>query len=37
VLNRGQVDIAIIFLGINRPLPAAFERRLVARVAARAQ
>jgi hypothetical protein len=36
VLNRGQVDIAIIFLGISRPLPAAFERSLAGRVAARA-
>jgi hypothetical protein len=37
VLNRGQVDIALIFLGINRPLPAAYERTLVGRVAARAR
>jgi hypothetical protein len=37
VLNRGQVDVALIFLGIARPLPAVLERALVARVAARAR
>jgi hypothetical protein len=37
VFNRGSTDVAIIFLGIAKPLPAAFERSLVARVASRVQ
>jgi hypothetical protein len=36
VFNRGQVDIAIIFLGINQALPASLEQGLVAKVAGRA-
>ena len=36
ILNRGQVDIAVIFLGINEALPQAFEQGLVAKLAARA-
>jgi hypothetical protein len=36
VFNRGSIDVAMIFLGISKPLPAAFERALVARVASRA-
>ena len=36
VFNRGQVDVAIIFLGINQALPASLEQTLVAKVAARA-
>jgi hypothetical protein len=36
VFNRGQIDVAIIFLGINQTLPASLEQGLVARVAARA-
>jgi len=34
--NRGRVDVAMIFLGIRAPLPAAFEQSLAARLAARA-
>jgi hypothetical protein len=36
VFNRGQIDVAIIFLGINQALPASLEQAVVARVAARA-
>jgi hypothetical protein len=36
VFNRGSIDVAMIFLGISKPLSAAFERALVARVASRA-
>src|SRR5882724_7242076 len=36
VFNRGQIDVAIIFLGVNQALPASFERALVAKVAVRA-
>jgi hypothetical protein len=36
VFNRGQVDVAIIFLGVNQALPASLEQALVAKVAARA-
>ena len=36
VFNRGQIDVAIIFLGINQALPASLEQALVAKVAARA-
>jgi hypothetical protein len=35
LFNHGQVDVGLIFLGIAKPLPASFERALVARVAAR--
>lgn len=35
LFNRRSVDVAMIFLGIGRPLPAALERALVARVASR--
>jgi hypothetical protein len=34
--NRGRVDVAMIFLGIRGPLPAAFEQSLAGRMAARA-
>lgn len=37
VFNRGQIDVALIFLGIGQPLPAALEQSLVAKVAARSQ
>ncbi len=36
IFNRGQMDVATIFLGIGRPLPASFERSLMGRLAARA-
>jgi hypothetical protein len=36
LFNRGQIDVAIIFLGINQALPASLEQALVAKVAARA-
>jgi hypothetical protein len=36
IFNRGRVDAAMIFAGIFRPLPFAFEQALAARVAARA-
>jgi hypothetical protein len=35
LFNKGRVDVAIIFLGIARPLPASLERQAVARVVAR--
>ena len=37
LVNRGRIDVAMIFLGISKPLPASFERALVARVDARAE
>jgi hypothetical protein len=37
VFNRGRIDVAIIFVAISRPLSAALEHSLVARVAARAR
>jgi hypothetical protein len=37
VFNKGATDVAMIFLGISKPLPAAFEQALVARVASRVQ
>jgi hypothetical protein len=37
VLNRGRIDVGIIFVGISRPLPAVLEQSFVARVAARAR
>jgi hypothetical protein len=37
VFNRGQVDVAIIFVAINQALPASLEQSLVAKVAARAR
>jgi hypothetical protein len=36
MFNRGRVDVAMIFAGLFRPLPFAFEQSLAARVAARA-
>jgi hypothetical protein len=36
VFNRGQIDIAIIYLGINQALPASLEQALVAKIAGRA-
>ncbi len=36
LFNRGQIDVAIIFLGINQALPASLEQAAVAKVAARA-
>ncbi|HZQ65054.1 MAG TPA: hypothetical protein VFA66_07505 [Gaiellaceae bacterium] len=36
VFNQGRVDVATIFLGLGRPLPTAFERSLIDRLAARA-
>jgi hypothetical protein len=35
LFNKGRTDVAIIFLGIGRPLPASLERSLTDRVAAR--
>jgi hypothetical protein len=35
LLNRGRIDVAIIFAGIVRPFPSAFEQSIVAKVAAR--
>jgi hypothetical protein len=37
IFNRGRIDVAIIFVGISQPHPAAFEQSLVARVAAHAR
>src|SRR5439155_23862991 len=37
LFNRGRLDVALIFVGIGRPLAASFERTLVGRVAARAR
>ena len=34
--NRGRVDVAMIFLGIRRPLRPSFEQSLAARMATRA-
>jgi hypothetical protein len=36
LFNKGRVDVAMIFLGLVKPLPASLERSLAARVAARA-
>jgi hypothetical protein len=36
VFNRGQIDVAMIFIAINQALPASLEQRLVAKVAGRA-
>jgi hypothetical protein len=36
IFNRGQIDVAIIFIAINQALPASFEQMLVAKVAGRA-
>jgi hypothetical protein len=36
LLNKGAVDVAVLALGIARPLPAGLERSLAARLAARA-
>lgn len=35
LINRGRADVAMIFLGIGKPLPASFERSLAGKVAAR--
>jgi hypothetical protein len=37
VFNRGRIDVAIIFIAISQPLPAALEQAVVAKLAARAQ
>jgi hypothetical protein len=37
LFNRSRVDVAMIFLGIGKPLPSTFEQALAARVAARAK
>ena len=37
VFNRGRIDVAIIFVAISQPLPAALEQSVVAKVAARAR
>jgi hypothetical protein len=36
LFNRGRVDVAMIFLGIARPLPSSLEQAAVARVLSRA-
>jgi len=36
LLNKGAVDVALLSLGIARPLPAALERSLVGKLASRA-
>ena len=36
LFNRGRADVAMIFAGLFRPLPASFEQSLAAKVAARA-
>lgn len=36
LFNRGRTDVAMIFLGIARPLPASLEQAAVARVLSRA-
>jgi hypothetical protein len=36
LLNRGRIDVAMIFLGIGRPLAFSLERTLAAKVASRA-
>jgi hypothetical protein len=35
LFNKGRTDVAIIFLGISKPLPASLERQAVARVLSR--
>jgi hypothetical protein len=35
LINRGQIDVAMIFFGVVQPLPAAFERAVAGKVAAR--
>ena len=35
LFNKGRTDVAMIFLGIARPLPASLEQTAVARVLAR--
>jgi hypothetical protein len=37
LFNRGRLDVAVIFVGIAQPLPAALEKSIVAKVAARAK
>lgn len=37
LFNRGRIDVAMIFLGVGRPLPASLEHGIAARVAARAK
>ena len=37
VFNRGRIDVAIIFVAISQPLPAALEQSVVAKLAARAR
>jgi hypothetical protein len=36
LLNRGRIDVAVIFAGIQQPFAPAFERSIVAKLAARA-
>ena len=36
LLNKGQVDVAVLALGIRNPLPASLEQSLVAKLASRA-
>jgi hypothetical protein len=36
ILNKGQVDIAMLALGITNPLPPGLEQRLMAKLASRA-
>ena len=35
LFNKGRTDVAMIFLGIAKPLPAAFQRQAVARIVSR--
>jgi hypothetical protein len=37
LFNRGAVDVAVLALGLNRPLPLQVERSLVEKLAQRAQ
>jgi hypothetical protein len=36
-VNRGAIDVAVLGVGVRRPLPVALEQRLVASLAQRAQ
>jgi hypothetical protein len=35
LFNKGRTDVAVIFLGIARPLPASFQQQAVARIVSR--
>jgi hypothetical protein len=37
LVNKGATDIGLIFFGVGKPLPAAFEQQVAAKVAARAK